>query len=682
MGDQAGGRPTSSAPGLRDDAAGSSGGKPGTTRASRSPSRLHSPSPADSSASLNTTQSSQSRKEYMDSLVVPPKEELARISEVQEERESENKRRSRELQRRSLDAPAVRPSSSLSSGAGAGGSLTPPGGRAGHHKHQESLTTKLRLGHSVDDILRHRAATVIQRHYRGYRARRQIKGLGIDSSTRWVHAIREAQYRELTRPRARAELEADGDDADPSSDGGAAAAAQPESAAKRNWKKAARIARRANLDQDSSDSESDSESSSGGGDHASSEDKAAQKKRKAEAKERRRKEAKAMGLAYFLEMVDLKHRYGSNLRTYHEEWRKSDTHENFFYWLDYGEGRMIDIESCPRERLDREQVRYLSREERQYYLVKVDSEGRLCWSKNGVRIDTTEKWKDSVHGIVPADDPTPAYKPSSGNETTLLGDSSTGESEPDDEEDASESELEAARAAKYATPGLDEAKGVKKISHVSASTIFNKLLRKSVKKNTWIFVADTSFRLYVGIKNSGAFQHSSFLQGSRISAAGLIKIKNGRLASLSPLSGHYRPPAANFRAFVKSLKEAGVDMSHVSISKSYAVLVGLEAYMKTRQKGKDVMKKLTHRRDKIMSPEVAKRREEEERDKSQSAELERKFLEEQERQRDENKVTVQLMQKLKVTPREPDGQKGEEDGHGDRELGATANGSVGDSVAT
>lgn len=47
---------------------------------------------------------------------------------------------------------------------------------------------------------------------------------------------------------------------------------------------------------------------------------------------------------------------------------------------------------------------------------------------------------------------------------------------------------------------------------------------------------------------------------------------------MSPLSGHYRPPANNFRRFVKSLKEAGVDMSHVSISKSYAILVGLEAY--------------------------------------------------------------------------------------------------------
>lgn len=47
---------------------------------------------------------------------------------------------------------------------------------------------------------------------------------------------------------------------------------------------------------------------------------------------------------------------------------------------------------------------------------------------------------------------------------------------------------------------------------------------------------------------------------------------------MSPLSGHYRPPANNFRKFVKSLKEANVDMSRVSISKSYAILVGLEAY--------------------------------------------------------------------------------------------------------
>lgn len=72
--------------------------------------------------------------------------------------------------------------------------------------------------------------------------------------------------------------------------------------------------------------------------------------------------------------------------------------------------------------------------------------------------------------------------------------------------------------------------GPKKVFHVSASTVLNRLLRNTTKKNTWIFVVDNSFRLYVGIKQSGAFQHSSFLHGARVSAAGLIRIKDGRLS--------------------------------------------------------------------------------------------------------------------------------------------------------
>lgn len=189
-------------------------------------------------------------------------------------------------------------------------------------------------------------------------------------------------------------------------------------------------------------------------------------------------------------------------------------------------------------------VRYLSKEERLDYLVKIDKEGRLCWAKNGARIDTTEEYKDSIHGIVPATDTeTPVYRHPEAEAATGLQDPDHNTVTSDETESDSEHEDNAeARANKYATPELDNARGMKKVKHVSAATIFNKLLRGSVQKNTWIFVADTSFRLYVGIKQSGAFQHSSFLHGSRISAAGLIKIKNGRLSKLSPLSGHYRPP--------------------------------------------------------------------------------------------------------------------------------------------
>lgn len=290
----------------------------------------------------------------------------------------------------------------------------------------------------------------------------------------------------------------------------------------------------------------------------------------------------------------------------------------------------------------------MSKEERLDYLVRIDKAGRFCWAKNGARIDTTIKYKDSIHGIVPIESDTPAFVPDDLNgPTQATYDSESSSSSSDEDED------EAAEARHYATPELDDAKGLKKIKHVTPATILDKLLRSSVKKNTWIFVADTNFRLYVGIKQSGAFQHSSFLHGSRISAAGLIKIKDGQLDKLSPLSGHYRPPVASFRAFVHALKDAGVDMSHVSISRSYAVLVGLEAYVKTRKRSKKLIKKIIHGRDKLLSPDELKTRQEQDMDKSKSAATERRFIERQAEQREQNKANIKLMKKLHIRTRSP-----------------------------
>jgi hypothetical protein len=114
---------------------------------------------------------------------------------------------------------------------------------------------------------------------------------------------------------------------------------------------------------------------------------------------------------------------------------------------------------------------------------------------------------------------------------------------------------------------------------------------------------------------------------------------------------------SNFRAFIHSLKDAGVDMSHVSISRSYAVLVGLEAYVKTRRRGKKIVQKLIHHRDKILSPEEVAKHEEEERDKSESAERERRLLEMQakanEEDREVNRANIQLLDKLRIKSRSP-----------------------------
>ena len=144
------------------------------------------------------------------------------------------------------------------------------------------------------------------------------------------------------------------------------------------------------------------------------------------------------------------------------------------------------------------------------YLVRIDKEGRLCWAKNGSRIDTTEKFKDSIHGIVPDTDDIPAYRaPYTDIATRLLDDQISSETSSDSGDESDEA---TSAANKYASPEFDNARGIKEVKYVSAAIIFNKLLRGSMKKNTWIFVADTSFRLYVGIKQSGYFQHSSFLQ--------------------------------------------------------------------------------------------------------------------------------------------------------------------------
>jgi hypothetical protein len=74
------------------------------------------------------------------------------------------------------------------------------------------------------------------------------------------------------------------------------------------------------------------------------------------------------------------------------------------------------------------------------------------------------------------------------------------------------------------------------------------------------------------------------------------------------------------------MQENGVDMSRVSISRSYAVLVGLEAYVKTRRKFKHGVGHAKDAETKVIHPEEHKRKVEEQKDKSKSAEKERQIL--------------------------------------------------------
>ncbi|KAF6233480.1 hypothetical protein HO173_008412 [Letharia columbiana] len=104
------------------------------------------------------------------------------------------------------------------------------------------------------------------------------------------------------------------------------------------------------------------------------------------------------------------------------------------------------------------------------------------------------------------------------------------------------------------------------------------------------FVADTKNNLDDGIKQPGVFRHSNFLRGSRISAAGSITVKDGHLRILQPRLGHYRTPSHSLRNFIKSLQGRRVDMSMTAVGRSYAAMVGIETYMKTKGRLKGLKK--------------------------------------------------------------------------------------------
>ncbi|KAK4499431.1 hypothetical protein PRZ48_009945 [Zasmidium cellare] len=474
------------------------------------------------------------------------------------------------------------------------------------------------------------AAKLIQRNYRGHRERRALEGYGLSPGTRWLEALKDAEYTNFTKPQSRA------DRFSPLS--------TTTQRVKDRWAHAGAIAKRVGSD-DTSDSEGDDNIS-----------RASERARRKQQKSEREKYAKTMGLEYFLELVDQKHRYGSNLRRYHQEWKKSDTQENFFYWLDFGEGREIDLEDRPRERLDREQVRYLSREERKNYLVRIDGQGRFVWDKDGEPITTSPDFKDSIDGIVHASDDTPTWREvTTGEKPQPKRDEDTSDSSSTNTSISTGSQED---GSKYVNEEFHNAKGVSKLNHVSVDALMNHLLRKTTKKNTWIFVADTSFRLYVGIKQSGAFQHSSFLKGARVSAAGLIKIKRGQIRKLSPLSGHYAPPVRNFREFLKSLKAAGADLSRLNVSRSYAVILGLEGYVKVKKRGKQAKRGVWE----ALHPDEKRKREEAEKDKSQSAEKERQVLAAEERVRRRESKSWRLMKRVGLKDEEDDGGGGSPEG--------------------
>ncbi|XP_017977990.1 PREDICTED: IQ domain-containing protein IQM1 [Theobroma cacao] len=183
-----------------------------------------------------------------------------------------------------------------------------------------------------------------------------------------------------------------------------------------------------------------------------------------------------LALRHWLEAIDPRHRYGHNLHLYYNIWFEIGSSQPFFYWLDVGDGKEVNIDKCPRTDLQRQCIKYLGPKEREAYEVVLEK-GKLIYKQSKVAVNTIEGTK-------------------------------------------------------------------------------------------WIFVLSTSRILYVGQKEKGLFQHSSFLAGGATIASGRLVILDGTLDAVWPYSGHYRPTEANFAELCRFLEEHHVDLTNV---KKYAM---------------------------------------------------------------------------------------------------------------
>ncbi|XP_065856418.1 IQ domain-containing protein IQM3 [Euphorbia lathyris] len=101
------------------------------------------------------------------------------------------------------------------------------------------------------------------------------------------------------------------------------------------------------------------------------------------------KDAKAQKLAFqhWIEAIDPRHRYGHSLHVYYEEWCRTNSGQPFFYWLDIGDGKELDLEDCPRSELRQQCIKYLGPQERENYEYIVEG-GKIVHKQTGNLLDT------------------------------------------------------------------------------------------------------------------------------------------------------------------------------------------------------------------------------------------------------------------------------------------------------
>ncbi|KAJ6778881.1 IQ DOMAIN-CONTAINING PROTEIN IQM3 [Salix koriyanagi] len=89
--------------------------------------------------------------------------------------------------------------------------------------------------------------------------------------------------------------------------------------------------------------------------------------------------------------IGSRHRYGAYLYMYFKKWSETNSGQPFFYWLDVGDGKEVEVEECPRSKLQENSIKYLGPKEREQYECII-IEGKFFHKQSRNLVDTKGKW--------------------------------------------------------------------------------------------------------------------------------------------------------------------------------------------------------------------------------------------------------------------------------------------------
>eukprot|EP00931_Biecheleriopsis_adriatica_P061571 TRINITY_DN37026_c0_g1_i1.p1 TRINITY_DN37026_c0_g1~~TRINITY_DN37026_c0_g1_i1.p1 ORF type:complete len:436 (+),score=74.35 TRINITY_DN37026_c0_g1_i1:74-1309(+) len=324
----------------------------------------------------------------------------------------------------------------------------------------------------------------------------------------------------------------------------------------------------------------------------------------------------------WMEAFDAEHRYAGVLYPYWRRWQLSDSRTDFFPWLAYGQGHLIDLPSAPRRLLSEWQVLYLTREQQALHRVKIQ-DGCFCWEFDGSPVNAPnprfEMFK-TISSHISGDD---AYHEThreymqaasfqhEGLQRALLRDGLLLEARRQVEQaQQNKEEPTKQRLTKIAEPLIEEGllcqlrdphfreridpattpaghahlrcmpehpkellEGVTWDDFITALDHDQGLHMKEpfpsgearLKDTKGMFVLDAFGQLYMGSKVRGMFHHSSFIRGHCVKVAGVCTIKDGKMKMLAPHSGHYQPSQQQVDRMIEDWKAQGVDFSQVEL---------------------------------------------------------------------------------------------------------------------